>query len=323
MIGRDPALIVTPADDGFHPPTSPDPSWIETLWFPFWIPEESISAAVRIWFSPNAPAAEQDGSPAEAVERGQQGGSVAGWQGESRGLFGDRWSEPFEPEPDLRDFKVGERLHIECEKPLSRYRIRHDGPHSRLDVTFDAIMPPHPVSPDESPGMFAGHFEQAGHVTGELVVGGKRRLIDCHSIRDRSWGPRAMPEDIRLGNAHGTSASRAFFLYVNPTADGTERITSGYLLDDGVAAAIVEGTRITELRDGLPVAVSVEARDAAGRTLRAKGPCKNAMASNAGHGVYAVLNLIEWVHEDGQTTWGENHDVWSEKAWLAAGRPKL
>lgn len=47
------------------------------------------------------------------------------------------------------------------------------------------------------------------------------------------------------------------------------------------------------------------------------------MASNAGNGVYAVLNLIEWVHEDGRITWGENHDVWSEKAWLAAGRPKL
>lgn len=317
MIGRDPALIVRPEDDGFHSPTCADPSWIETLWFPFWIPEEAISASVRIWFNPNVPAAERGG------KLGQQGGTAAGWQAESKGLFGDRWAEDFTPEPNLLDFRVGERLHIECEQPLSRYRIRHTGPHSSLDVTFEAIMPPNPVAPEESPGMFAGHFEQAGHVTGELVVGGERRDIDCYSIRDRSWGPREMPEEIRLGNAHGTSASHAFFLYVNPLTDGTERITSGYLLKDGVEAAIVEGVRNTELRDGLPVSVSVEAKDAAGRTLRARGECKNVMASNAGNGVYAVLNLIEWVHDDGRITWGENHDVWSEKAWLMAGRPKL
>ena len=46
------------------------------------------------------------------------------------------------------------------------------------------------------------------------------------------------------------------------------------------------------------------------------------MASNAGNGVYAVLNLVRW--EDGDSVrWGENHDVWSEADWLAAGRARL
>ena len=48
----------------------------------------------------------------------------------------------------------------------------------------------------------------------------------------------------------------------------------------------------------------------------------NVMASNAGNGVYAVLNLVRWEHAGG-VCWGENHDVWSETAWLAAGRPRL
>ena len=132
-----------------------------------------------------------------------------------------------------------------------------------------------------------------------------------------------MPDELRLGNAYGTSEGRGFFTYVNPTPDGIERITSGYLFEDGVEATIVDGVRESRLRDGLPVAVQIEAVDAAGRTLRAKGECRNVMASNAGNGVYAVLNLVEWIHGDGRVSWGENHDVWSESAWLAAGRPRL
>ena len=66
----------------------------------------------------------------------------------------------------------------------------------------------------------------------------------------------------------------------------------------------------------------LEATDAAGRVLQAQGECVNVMASNAGNGVYAVLNLVKWRLEGG-VCWGENHDVWSETAWLAAGRPKL
>lgn len=307
MIGRDPKLVVTEADDAFHPPTSADPSWIETMWFPFWLPETETSGSLRLWWSANA---------------GQQGGAVAGWQGDSSPLFGDRWSEDFTEPPDLRGLRIGDRVRIDCLEPLTRYRLRHEGPNSRLDLTFDAIMPPNPVAPEESPGMFAGHLEQPGHVTGTVEFGGRTQTVDCHSIRDRSWGPRSMPDELRLGNAHGTAEGRGFFLYVNPTPDGVERITSGYWLNEGVAAAIVEGVRTTELRDGMPVSVRVEALDASGRSLRAQGECRNVMASNAGNGVYAVLNLVRWEMDEGEC-WGENHDVWSEKAWLAAGRPRL
>src|SRR5687768_17401786 len=30
-------------DDGFHPPTSDDPSWTETCWFTFTVPERRLS----------------------------------------------------------------------------------------------------------------------------------------------------------------------------------------------------------------------------------------------------------------------------------------
>ena len=99
MIGRDPELVVSEEDDAYHPPTSDTPSWIETMWFPFWVPDEGLSASVRVWFSPNA---------------GQQGGAVAGWRGQSQGLFGDRWTEAFADAPDLRDLQLERGLRIEC-----------------------------------------------------------------------------------------------------------------------------------------------------------------------------------------------------------------
>ena len=170
--------------------------------------------------------------------------------------------------------------------------------------------------------MFLGHFEQPGHVTGRLRFGAQELEVDCYSIRDRSWGPRRMPDDLRLGNAHGTASDFGFFTYVNPTESGREDITSGYLLMDGVEAVITRGLRTTTLREGVPVAVELSAEDAAGRSLDARGECVNVMASNAGNGVYAVLNLVRWEYAGG-VCWGENHDVWSERAWLAAGRPKL
>ena len=307
MIGRDPKLVVTEADDAFHPPTSDTATWIETMWFPFWVPEEGLSASVRVWFSPNA---------------GQQGGAVAGWSGQSKGLFGDRWTEPFTGAPDLTNLQLGRGLHIECLEPLTRYRIRQQTETFKLDIEFHAIMPPNPVPPEESPGMFAGHIEQPGRVIGELTFRGRTLAIDCYSIRDRSWGPRQMPDELRLGNTHGTARDFGFFTYVNPTPDGAEKITSGYLLRDGVSARIVSGLRETRWLDDLPTSLRLTAKDAAGRELVAEGECMNVMASNAGNGVYAVLNLVRWEHDEG-VAWGENHDIWSERAWLAAGRPKL
>ena len=183
-------------------------------------------------------------------------------------------------------------------------------------------MPPNPVAPEASPGMFAGHFEQPGHVMGQLVLRDREVAVDCHTIRDRSWGPRRMPERLRLGNAYATASDFAFFAYVNPTPDGVERITHGYLLTDGTEATLVDGVREKTLRDGLPEAIHVKARDAAGREIDLEGACVNTMASNAGNGVYATLNLVRW-SRDGATLWGENHDVWSESDWLDAGRPAL
>ena len=311
IVGADPRLVVSPQDDDFHRPTSADPSWVETVWFPFWIPEEEISVYARIWFRPNA---------------GEQGGAVHAWRGTSEILAYDGWTERFDGFGDLRDLTLARGFQLRCEVPLERYRIVHRSPRIEVDVTFTARMAPNPVAPEESPGMFAGHLEQPGRVEGCVRFGGREHAIDCGSVRDRSWGPRTMRSDLRLGNAHGTSRTGdAFFVYVNPDERGVERITSGYLLREGVAARVVAGARTTEWEGDHPRAVDVALRDALDREAVFRGRVANRQAVDAGHEIYAVLNLVEWLAEDGSRMdlWGENHDIWSRTAWLAAGRAPL
>ncbi len=311
IFGQDPELAVSPADDDFHRPTSADPRWLETVWFPFWIPEESISVYARIWFRPNV---------------GEQGGAVHAWRGTGEVLAYDGWTEKFQGFGSLRALELARGFRLTCETSLTRYRIVHRSPRIDVDVVFDARMESNPVPPEESPGMFAGHLEQPGHVTGRVRIGEREYPIDCGSVRDRSWGPREMRSDLRLGNAHGTSrAGDAFFAYVNPDAHGVERITSGYLLREGRAARVVAGERRTEWDGNHPRCIRVDLQDALGRRARYDGRCANRQAVDAGDGIYAILNLVEWQGDDSadRDLWGENHDIWSRPAWLAAGREAL
>jgi hypothetical protein len=307
--GNDPGLAVTEADDGFHLPTGDDPTWIETAWFPLWLAEHDTSVHARVWFRPN---------------EGRQGGAVTAWTGENRYLAHDGWEDPLEESPDLRDLRLANGFHLECLEPLQRYRLRHSSERVELDVTFTALMEPNPVAPEESPGMFDGHLEQPGRVTGRLRLGSDWFDVDCPTVRDRSWGPRTMRPGLRLGNAHGTTLDgRSFFAYVNPDADGDELVTGGYWLADGRVARLVAGERRTELDGDFPQRVVIEAEDALGRHLVADGTCRNRQSVDAGHDLYAVLNLVSWDLGAGDAAWGENHDIWSATDWVAAGRAPL
>lgn len=321
--GSDPRLVVSPADDDFHRPTSADPSWIETVWFPFWIPEAGISLYARVWFRPNA---------------GEQGGAVHAWRGTSEILAYDGWTEAFTGFGDLRDLSLARGFRLVCESPLARYRVVHRSASIEVDVVFEARMAPNPVAPEESPGMFAGHLEQPGRLRGRLRLGERVYAVDCGSIRDRSWGPRAMRSDLRLGNAHGTSRTGdAFFAYVNPDAAGIERITSGYLLRAGRAARIAVGERRTHWEGNHPTTIELELCDVLGRRACHVGEVVNGQALDAGNGIHAVLNLVRWRpapdagaelgtppgEDEDLVLWGENHDIWSRTAWLAAGRAPL
>ena len=51
-------------------------------------------------------------------------------------------------------------------------------------------MAPNPHPTGVVPFLKGSHFDQAGHVTGRMVLRDEVVPIDCYSVRDRSWGPR-------------------------------------------------------------------------------------------------------------------------------------
>lgn len=313
MIGRDPALTVTEADDHYHPPHSDDangidPTWIETLWFPCFIPDKGISISLRIQLNPS---------------RKSWGGSFSAWRGDGQFLCGDRWQEAMPEHPNLTQVRMEKALRIDCLETLKRYLVEFKNDHCHLKIVFNAIMAPNPVDPKESPGMFLGHFEQAGHVTGTLTIVDKTLEIDSYTLRDRSWGPRQMPEHIRMGNAYGTSNNTAFFTYIKTNEQGIEDIIGGYYIADGESAAIRSGQRRTHWQDDRIESVQLDFTDALDRQVSLTGKPLNALSANPGNGVIAVMNLMEWQNTDetaNETVFGENHDIWSERAWTASGK---
>ena len=97
IAGNDPDLTISAVDDSFHPPTSDDPTWVETAWFPFWLPDVATSVYARVWFRPNAY---------------QQGGAVNAWRDEGTVVAYDGWTEPF-ASLDLRDLRLDNGFRLE------------------------------------------------------------------------------------------------------------------------------------------------------------------------------------------------------------------
>ena len=61
-----------------------------------------------------------------------------------------------------------------------------------VDLEFEAIMAPNPHPDGVVPFLKGAHFDQAGHVTGTMVLHGEELAVDCYWVRDRSWGPRPL-----------------------------------------------------------------------------------------------------------------------------------
>ena len=158
---------------------------------------------------------------------------------------------------------------------------------------------PHPVG--VAPFLKGTHFDQAGHVTGEVVLRGERIPIDCYSVRDRSWGPRPMgrprrrPGERRPTTQHiapVVSATRsvspghrdAWLVYSVPHVDD-DPVVCGFLLRAGEYAHILPAARAgsASTRDGLagrdgdrrrsttPAGASRVAGEAASRHWRGNG----------------------------------------------------
>jgi hypothetical protein len=299
--------LLSPDDDQFHRPGD-HPWFFESSWWSFYVPERDLGAWIYHWVRPN---------------QSTQGGGCWVYDSTTHShlevpYYGCYQNMPLDDPGDLRDITFPSGVSMQAIEPLHRYRLRFaDRDLIAFDLDFDATMPPWIVAD--------GHFDQMMHVTGQLVLHGDAIAVDSIAMRDRSWSPR--PERWKDGHVGYCSAGTTDVAFLVNSAAGMrgeteERVRGGFHLRDGRRAAVVDGARELD-RDpehGWLRRITVEADDAAGRRLRARGEARSRMAMPI-PGVHGVCwtTLVRW-DIDGVDAWGDDQDAWPLHAWAAYRR---
>lgn len=307
-----PGAALDPADahpqDAFHPPTSDDPSWSETCWFTFDLPERHLSGQLYPYVQPNL------GVTAAGAFFWDDTGATP----DSCRYAKHLWHLPI-PDQPLTDIALANGIRYRCLEPQRRWAIAYDDPEGdevHLDLTFTAVAEPHLLG--------EAHLDQPGRFEGRLVLHGEEIAVDAWGLRDRSWGPRPQITP----TIHGSGADHGGYAYATTSADdGFHAITldftngpgevggtviHGSLRRDGTWSPLVSGERRVVERDAdaFPVRVEVDAIDELGRELHAVGRVHNRLAVALNPNLFSMNCLTEWSY-DGTTGWGQDHDNWS------------
>ncbi|MET0986548.1 MAG: hypothetical protein ABW034_14195 [Steroidobacteraceae bacterium] len=298
--------LIGPEDDNFHPPRTNGWWEHETQWYWFFAPERKLGGWSYHYVRPNI---------------GVSGGGVlifdeTAWHHVETPYYTSYWNQPLPESKDLRDCRWPSGSHIKVIEPMRRYHLTFkDRDILSYDLDWTAIMEPW-VAADGDPPL-TRHIDQHGHVTGELILHGERIAIDCLAMRDRSWH-HLRPEGWKDQWGGGTWASAAASRDLSFLGAGP----SGFLVQDGVRAALVEGKleRERDPQHGFMRKISVDAIDELGRKLVANGESVSRMAMPI-PGVHGVVwtSLVKYTL-NGVACWGEDQDAWPINLWSAMRR---
>ena len=300
-------------DDRLHPSGSDD-SWFESWWFAFYVPERRLSVYVYPWFRPNL------GICGGGVFAWDDGGSLP-WTMTHHDYA---WSRRFDGAATMLEgarLTMPQGVVIDVVESGQAYRIRYDHPALAFDVHFAATATVSATAASTADtGIFKGHIDQPGHYTGWVRVNGETLTVDCHCVRDRSWGPRR--DDLtamHIGYFHATASAQDAFLMVGHAGDDPEHFTllSGYLIRDGVHAVLAEGeARISRADDLSPATCVLRAADVQGRQVEAQGRRLTAVAVQVQPGMFNWSSFAEWRFGDA-TAYGELQDTWHPDGYRA------
>lgn len=271
--------MITDADADFHDRDPADPTWTETTFLPFFIPEPGIFGNLYVLARPNLGVALSSILVSEGL-------CLQPYEVD----FTD--SQMHLPCPaSFRHYTLANGLTVEATNGPKAYRF---GYRSRLgtcsfDLEFRALHQPFdPHDPKENPLLGAptdarmgahwnnGHFEVKGHVTGRLTLRGAEYAVDCYEGMDHSWGPR--PE-LGTRSAAWISANfgpaLAFHIAVPlDLVEGEVRydgLRFGFVAEDGVVHGLVAAKVRAVHAQCLPTAIEIEVTDVRGRTWAIEG----------------------------------------------------
>lgn len=312
--------MIKAADADFHVPTSDDPTWAETNFFGFYIPEASLNVGVYALFRPNV------GVVISTIAINSKF-VQAPWQAE----YWDAQHHLVIPEPrNLRDYRLANGLHVVCSEPNRVWDVEFDNgdgvslkfKYTALGDAFDIHDPEQDpiVAKQAEDGVFAwgeayaGHFDQTGHYEGELTLRGKTYPIDCVSTMDHSWGLRSEHQDHEMSWLHA-HFSKDFAIHGifdfdpsgGPDAPTELTLKHGYVLEKGTLYGLASARGRT-IREGFfAKSIDLEVTDSEGRTFELRGSGRTTFPWQAGPGTVGYNVLAEW--QCGELRgWGEIQD---------------
>jgi hypothetical protein len=291
--------------DAFHPFPTDRPEWTEAVWFGTHVPQRALSLYVYQWFRPVL---------------GIYGGGCIVWDRSARvpwdaPLFQYDVNRPILERLRLQDLALDNGTSISCLREGLEYAVRFQNSRASLVLNFSAVATPHLTARDGTADFFAGHLDQPGRYTGSLEIEGTRYEIDSYGIRDRSWGPRVIRDDVRLGYFHA-EADHVCLLVFCHAAQAGQPVFNGYLVFDGDRQPLLKGKRETEFRDGRLAKISFELEDTAGRTISGSGTPLNEFAYMPYPNLLSRHYLMRWDIR-GKIAYGEEQDLWSLPLWRA------
>jgi len=184
--------------DSFHSYSPTEPWWTETVWFGAWIRRRHHGLFLQL-------------VPPVAGIYG--GGCLSG---RSRLLPWDipvyryEVNAPITAPVDMRDMRLPTGTWLKCVEPGMVYDMGYQGSDARLEMRFEGILPP-TRPPRTHFGILRGtSTSRALHRHARARR--RRHRIDCHGIRDRSWG-RASSVTTSAWVLHGPSKDFAFLAY--------------------------------------------------------------------------------------------------------------
>jgi hypothetical protein len=311
-------MAITGEDEHLHA-RDDDPYWNESGWFAFNVPHRSLDGYLYFYHRPNL---------------GYTIGGVALWDPSGDRAwnclhydFGDPY--PMAADSDMFDFELPNGLAVHMVKEMRQFEFRYgyrqahglyENTDCKLDLQWEAVQPVMDIGlADGQEEWGPGHYEQPGHMTGQLVLAGEKIEIDCLAHRDRSWGRRRMTSNPRAcmpwGIANADTAFQLQAIAAALAADddglGPDRVINGWYLKDGIYGRIDSGQRsiVDRGEEGRPLRAQIAATDHLGRKLEIEGVSKAALLWHGYTHMFQWWSLFEW--RQGDTVFnGEDVDFW-------------
>lgn len=307
-----------PADEFLHPHIAcHGDTCTETQYFGFYVPEARVYAFAYLWVHPNLQTVFGGLVVCEGFKRHHL-------QAELFDFRANLSRSSALPE-DLRSFRLPNSYQVDVLEPGKRMRLRYSDPRRENELDIEATAAG-PVAMRAN----QKHFEQAMHYRGSLTLRGKSYAVDCHNVRDRSWGePR--PEDPLpfppltwttgcFGESFAFNCSAFDHPDYNPETkadfpiSASQAFNDGWVFCDGELVKIKAIKKLTtrDSRTGRPVSHVIEALDVMNRSFHITGTVVAGLPLSCWPNCVTHLGLTRWEY-DGRVGWGDTQEVqWTD-----------